>query len=349
MVWRQRREEAWAQLETPTERAGHDLDRFMEQYYLTDGQPDPAKKPEPLALYGITDDRVIAEIHRRAAQVPGLKIASAGSGPDRTFCVGWGRAAVCGLAGEIENVARGRQKRAIEAAWEKAMQFHQRFVDKSERPILAQSSAQVVPTSPALIMARGSFILQCKTVSENFPDHPKVTKLALDISDSAANNTDTLRAAVELGVFQGTAVLSFSQAVLDWFVRYYDKIPREATGRPLVTDTYGGAKRKSDIKAEGERPSKQRRTEESSLNRIHLRMRGRTSLDGQICADIQNGYLEFTDSAWTKFKGALDIPGIGGDIEVEGFRMAEKATIDPTPWNHYLPGLSQYSAHRHPS
>lgn len=320
----------------------------MEHYFLTDGQPDPAKKPDPLALYGFTDDQVIADLHGRASQVYGLEIVSAGSGPDRAVCVGWDRAAVCGLAGEIENISRDRRKKAVQAEWQKAMQSHQQFVDNSEPLVPAQASSIQPPASPPLMMACGSFVLQCKTLIDKFADLPNITKLALDISDSPANNGDTLRAAIDLGVFQGTAILSFSQAVMGWFVRYYEKTALEGTGRAHVSVTNGTKKRKSDVQADGERPSKQRKAEEPLPNRIYLQMRGRNATDGQVCSDIQHGYLDFTDSTWTKFRGVFDIPGVGSDIELEGFRVGEKAAVDPPPWIQYWPDMDHSSEDRDP-
>ncbi|KAJ4415611.1 hypothetical protein N0V82_007245 [Gnomoniopsis sp. IMI 355080] len=209
------REKPWAQLETPSERASHDLDRFMELYFLTDGQPDRAKKPEPLALFGITNDHVIEKIRQRAAQVPGLEVAIALSGPEHIICLGWDRADVCGLAGEIENIGKHKPKEAVQDRLEEAMQAQRKFIEteRSEATVLKQSSTRS-PEVLALLMARGSFTLQCKTVTDRFPDVPNISKLALDISDSAAKNGETLRAAVDLGVFRGTAVLSFSQAIM---------------------------------------------------------------------------------------------------------------------------------------
>lgn len=41
------------------------------------------------------------------------------------------------------------------------------------------------------------------------------------------------------------------------------------------------------------------------------------------------------DNVWSEFKGALGIPVLGSDIEIEGFRVAEKAAVHSYHWNQY--------------
>lgn len=316
----------------------------MEHYFLTDGQPDPAKKPEPLALYGLTDAQIIADIYQRAALVPGLEILNAGQGTNSALCIGWDHVAVCGLAGDVEHLSRERQRKMAQEEWEKAMETHRRFVEAE-----AESTSQfgrslhgAPPGEPLpLVTARGSFVLQCKAVAELYPDHTNVVNLSLDIADTIANNKETLRAAVNLGVFQGTAILSFSHDVMDWFVRFYDKTAQAAAARNSTAPSSGasGGKRKADGPADGERPIKQRKPSEPlPQGRIILQMRGRELIEGMICKDIQHGYLDFIDCAWTKFKGTIDIPGVGEDVEVEGFRVSNRAAVEPPPWSWFWPG-----------
>lgn len=372
-VWKQRQEQEWAQLETPTERAGHDLTRFMEHYFLTEGVPDPAKKPEPLALFNFTDENVVAELCERAAQVPNLEVANAGTGPDRAICIGWDRASVLSLAGEIQNVARENQKKRLEAEWEKAMLTHRQFASDTtvQTPPVATTSSTIDTTETALAalaespaatpvafqdtnnypkmislrLASGSFVLQCKAVTDTYQDLPNIGQLALDIAGSPANNVETLRANVELGAFQGTAILSFSQDILDWFVRRFDN-----TAAASMTKIYSAnreyaknrefgsnAKRKWSVPEEEERPSKQRKVEEPKAGRIYLRMRGRQAVNDEVCRDVQHGYLDFLDGNWSKFKGCFDIPGVGEDVEVEGFRVKRQHAVEPPPWEAFWP------------
>lgn len=184
------------------------------------------------------------------------------------------------------------------------MQCHQQFVDKSEPRSAAEASlTQIFARSSA---GNGPRFLR-PSVQDGYrhtsPTFQTFTKLALDSSDSPTINGDTLRAFVELGVFQGTAILSFADAVLDWFVKDYDKTALEATGPTQVSGTACGGKRKSDSHADGPRPDKQRKVEERPPGRNYLQMRGSKANDGQICSNIQHGYLDFIDSAWTKCKG----------------------------------------------
>lgn len=348
-----RQDEQWAELESPSERAGHDLDRFMNHYFLTGGQPDPAKKPEPLALCGFADDHVIPELQQRASQVPGLAVVATGQGHDHTLCIGWDRVAVCGLAGEIENLAKDRQRKRIQQEWEEAMKTHRQLHDKAEQIIHRHATmgnlAKSVPAT--LNTARGSFLLQCNTITNLHPDHPGLANFSLDISDGPANNGETLRAAVNLGVFQGTAILSLSQEVTDWFVRYFDRAALVATARNGTNGTASSSvattgRRKEDGAADGEPLTKQRKTApEGPLpeGRIFMQMRGREWIEGQICPDVHRGCLDFTSAACTKFTGKFDIPGVGEDIEVEGFRIGNSAAVEPLPWSWYWPGVQHFS------
>lgn len=318
----------------------------MEHYFLTDGQPDPAKKPEPLALYGLTDVQIISDIYERIVAVPSLNIIHAGQDADSAICIGWDHFAVCGLAADVESLARDKQRKAAHEEWEKAMETHHRLVEAA-----AEQLSEFVSSPPnkscALKAARGSFILQCKAIAELYPDYPSVVNLSLDIADSLANNSETLRAAVNLGVFQGTAILSFSHDVINWFVRHYDKTAQAAAARNNSTSSSDASrgKRKADSVADGERPTKQRKPDEpASHGRIILRMRGRELIGGNICEDVQHGYLDFTDNTWTKFKGVIDIPGVGEDLEVEGFRVSNHAVVEPPPWSWFWPGAEAPSS-----
>ncbi|KUI56513.1 hypothetical protein VP1G_03764 [Cytospora mali] len=348
-----RQEEQWAQLETPSERAGYDLDRFMEHYFLTDGQPDPAKKPEPLALYGFTDDQVITELQVRAADVPGLEIAMGGQGPDRTLCIGWDRAGVLGLAAEIENIEIDRQRKKIQDEWEKAMQKHQNCVSQSRAQAQVQAEAPSLGATMeeggnegfSLRKCRGSFVVKCQAIGEMYPDPFGI--FTVDISDSPAHNGETLRAAVNFGVFQGTAILSFNEPVLDWFARYYDRNALAAAGgdpnsAPLAASN---GKRKADGEAEDEPSAKQRRLDgPHPASRVLVRMRGRNIVVDQVWPEIQSGYLDFTDATCTEFKGVFDIPGVAEDVEVEGFRVAKFAAVEPPSWNWFWPVDQHVSA-----
>lgn len=343
-VWRLRQEEEWAQLETPSERALYNLDRFMDHYFLTDGQPDPAKKPEPIALHDITDEQMMAAVHDRVMFVNGLEIAVGGQGPERTMCIGWDRAAVCGLAGEIENMAKEKLRKRVQDDWERAMQSHHQFVESLQpaEPEVLQGSGPIPLTA-----ARGCFIVHCKPVMEKYPDHPNLANMALNISDSPANNGETLRAAVDLGVFQGTAVLSFSQPVVDWFVKYYDKSALAAAGisAPATPSGAKGGKRKAIDDSGDQRPIKQRKSDvPTPPGRILMRMRGRELIEGMLCPEVQEGYLEFLDSTCNKFTGVFDIPGVGEDLGIEGFRVSNEAAIEAPPWNWFWPILQQYPA-----
>lgn len=340
-----RQEEDWAQLETPSQRAGYDLDRFMEHYFLTNGQPDPAKKPEPIALYGFSDDQVIGELQVRATGVPGLEYAMGGEGLDRTLCIGWDHGAVCRLASEIQDIALQRQRKKNQDDWEKAMQSHRDYIARLQAQARVQAGAagpvKAAKKLTSLQHCCGSFVVKCQAVSEMFPDNANI--FAVDIADSPAQKGDTLLAGIDLGVFQGTAILAFDGAVLEWFTRYYEKSAIAATGKnpdnaSLLAST--GKRKADDGEVEGGPSTKQRKLDRPTPEgRVLLNMRGRNAMVGQICPDVQSGHLDFTDNDCNTFKGAFDIPGVGEDVEVEGFRVAKAAAMAPPPWNWFWPGV----------
>lgn len=332
-------EEEWARLETPSERAGYDMDRFMEHYFLSGGQPDPAKKLEPLAIYGFTDDQVITQLQERAADVPGLEFTVRGQGPDRTMCIGWDRAAVIGLAGEMESLAMERQRNQLQAEWDKAMQSHEDYVAQASiESHSAASPVKVTKKTLSLPRCRGSFVVKCQAIRDKFPD--LLSMFTMDISDSPAHNGETLRAAVHFGIFQGTAILSLNEPVLDWFAKYYDRNALVAAGRDpdSVSPAATNGKRKADSEAEGEPAAKKRKVDgPSPETRVLVRMRGGNMAVNQVWPGIQSGHLDFTDNACTGFMGVFDIPGVGENIEVEGFRVGDSAVDPPPPWNWFWP------------
>lgn len=320
----------------------------MEHYFLTDGNPDSAKKPEPVALDGLTDEAVINELLTRVSLVPGLDTVTAGYGTDHTICIGWDHTALCGLAVEIENHAREQKRVKIQADWEEAMRRHSDFAFSTQAQENLATSA--VPDRPLnLGNARGCFIVRCKAISEKYPDHPNIGSIAFNISDSPANNGETLRANIDFGVYQGTAILSFSQPVMDWFVRHYDKLAVEAANR-AITMALGNAttgKRKASAPAGGQRPNKQAKIDadpspgrvvvDPPPGRIFVQMRGRDPLTGLVYPEIQSGHLDFTDVNWAKFVGVFSVPGVGQDLEIEGFRVANEAVVQPEPWSLFWP------------
>lgn len=312
----------------------------MEHYFLTNGQPDPTKKLEPVALYQITDEQLTTAIHEKVALVPGLVIAVSGQGPDSTMCIGWDTAAVYALVGEIENMAKEKQRKRVQDEWEKAMHSHRQFVQSVQ--LAATNHSTVNPSqSRPLTAAQGSFAVQCKAVMEKYPDHPNLANLAFNIVDSPANNGETLRAAVDFGVFQGTAILSCSQPVLDWFVRHYDKtaiIEAGLTPPSPASSAASGRKRKADGENDKQRPEKQQKYDQVlPPDRIFVQIRGRELIKGKICPEIQQGCLYFVDAACTKFNGIFDIPGVGNDIEVQGFKVSIDTVVEAPPWNWFWP------------
>jgi hypothetical protein len=92
---------------TPGDKADYDLDLFLEHYFITNGQPNHHKTPDPLSLGGF-DDRL--GLHLKAGEVPGLYTKSVGPNDNRTLCMGWNIKAADALAASINTRALEAEK-----------------------------------------------------------------------------------------------------------------------------------------------------------------------------------------------------------------------------------------------
>lgn len=81
---KQREDEAFNRCTTAGERANCDAGRFLDYYFLTNGEPDQTETPEAFVVYGV-DDRM--PLHQMATEIPRLHMSS-GSYGDRGVCIG---------------------------------------------------------------------------------------------------------------------------------------------------------------------------------------------------------------------------------------------------------------------
>ncbi|KAH6886340.1 hypothetical protein B0T10DRAFT_461790 [Thelonectria olida] len=130
---KRRKDDEFTTCKTPSQRASCDVDHFLEHYFLTNGQPDPNKTPEPLTLQLDLTSRI--DVHLKAEKIPGLYRAG-GDGMNRpALAIGWDEAEVHILDSKIHKHVRRRPsvdgvlaQRTVEVLRERRMEQHREFV-----------------------------------------------------------------------------------------------------------------------------------------------------------------------------------------------------------------------------
>ncbi|KAH6986915.1 hypothetical protein EDB80DRAFT_731134 [Ilyonectria destructans] len=311
---KQQEDDEFAKCTTPGQRASLDLDRFMEYYFLTEGQPDQAKTTKPLAVHGF-DDR--SSLHSIAERVNGLHTENGENGDNRTACLRWDRNAVCGLAGRIDAEAAKIRKQQQDSQWENAMEAHRQYVKQSSQGETPQgqkgtSAKRARAPSFDLQRCRGSYIVQCKPVSNGWSEHGDST-FTLDV----CRGTDgTLMADFQFGIIEGTMLLGLSDEELDDIAEAgshsdssSDCGSSDNDDEEVESDQEQKRKGKkrlaqavSNEKARGEGRGAKRGKVMPSLSRwVYYRLRGRETGEGQILPDIESGHLDFINDRCARF------------------------------------------------
>ncbi|KAK8209397.1 hypothetical protein IWZ01DRAFT_317521 [Phyllosticta capitalensis] len=370
---RKEHEEAFARCKTLSEKASFDFSLFLEHYFLTDGKPNPAKAPEPMTVRMEHRTWVRAftsphgDPHQLARQV-GLHAALSAdcrkplpfnSGPRKYYRlrIGHDHAVVERFAHEI--VA---QEEA--AAQKKRDDDYDHCVARARRRNLRSFD---------LRQCIGSYVVECDKVVRFSKDY-KDAVLTMDISPAGS---ETLVAAFDFGLVQGTMLLSLSEENLDAMVgavssARYDNTEDEVDDDPddpwasiypaYSTDerrkqtlaqavaskqarggndgSAAGASKKgggSIKKSSHNAPRKKRRIIMPSLSRrVHYRLRGQETLQGEIYPDPEAGHLDFLSNGCEKFMGlAYLFPGLDSNVRFTGYKVAEQPRRKPEPWSTF--------------
>lgn len=325
-------DEAWAKCSTPAEQAEQDLNRFVAHYFLTDGAPDPAKTPEPMALYGFGNR---SQLHAAAERIRGLETTSGGEGDTRTICIGWDRSAVWRLAGEVGSESRRRETSKADEKWAARMKDHERLVQQVRNAGPYVHPKNVIEP-PALRKSRGSYIIRCEQVAGEWPSPLPFT---LDVMSGPA--FFVAAGHLDLGFFEGTMLFSLDDDRLENYITGEDSEDEDDSEE--VDDDFDqdvGSKRKSAPSKAKSAPAKRPRGRppkkgKTPAHRVFIRLRGRETGEGEIQPDPRDGYLDFSDEYFTKFSGQVDLPYLSGTVKLEGFKVSTSAQRRYSPWSSF--------------
>ncbi|KAK1249269.1 hypothetical protein MKX07_002785 [Trichoderma sp. CBMAI-0711] len=359
---KQRDDEAFAKCKTPGERANCDLDRFMDMYFLTNGKPDKSKTPKPLALSGFQDR---SSLHSRAERVPGLETCSGGPPSSRELCIGWDRSEVFALASRVSERAYEAEKAQQTAEWEQQMARHRRYIARS---LGTGSGGSRQPDKFDLARCLGSYIIQCDEIADQWPDVVRGHTLTMDISKGKGN---TLLAAYDFGIIEGTMILSLSEDTLKAIVggdtseseasRSDDFYSSEDDGDGDEEGIHtqqpdGGIKRKAGQFSSLARATasavvrhpvtaKRRKTGAmpSLTRRVYLRLRGRETGEGEIIPDPDSGHIDFLSNSCATFAGLVyHLTFVAKNVEFRGYKVSDTPRVKPEAWEDF-----SYEAYEH--
>ncbi|RMJ07024.1 hypothetical protein CDV36_013387 [Fusarium kuroshium] len=286
---------------TAGKRAQHDINRFLDLYFFTNGNPDPTKTPAPLALYGYRD---IHTIYVEAGRVPCLSLISGGSGKNQVLCVGWDSFAVRKLAETIGETNRKDED-------------HQRDNDREH-----DTDYQLCGPAPDQNLANasqpldlewlfGSYVIQFEGITE---DWHMTDVFTLDIGEL---NDGVLMAAYDFGDVWGTMILSQSEEKLDLWAMLNDN-PRQtlAKARQRLPKRYGIIP--------------------SAPRRLFYKIRGRERGEDVIFYFPQRGHIDILDDECTKLSGMAErLAHMGSNLQFWGHKVADEPNKHIQGWGEF--------------
>ncbi|KAL7928524.1 hypothetical protein V8C35DRAFT_332684 [Trichoderma chlorosporum] len=205
-------DEAFEKCKTPSQRAAFDPQRFMDMYFLTNGLPDKTKTTEVLTLSGLKGGSA-GKLRRIARNFSDLHFQNVDYLSDGEFCIGWDRKKVTELALD---------------QWDRDSQEVELLIERQKRSKhVTQASSEETSNG-------------ANNGSETFN------------KDISGGDKKMDRAAVDVGIIEGTRLLSLSEgksAALDEDSEASDEDEEEVDTVPPVSS--GGMKRRRDEDSEG--------------------------------------------------------------------------------------------------
>ncbi|KAL6690047.1 hypothetical protein J3F84DRAFT_405444 [Trichoderma pleuroticola] len=333
-AWRaemkRRDDEAFARCKTPSERAAFDPQRFIDMYFLTDGEPDMAKTTEALALDGLDRGWKLQDLARK---VPGLHTWGAKTITDRK-----------------DETIRAQN----EVLWKEQLERYQKYVAQ----VQSKGTNGTNQHSEVFNLDRcqGSYIIRCDEITEGWLDTLKGHMLTMDISSGKGS---TRRAAYDFGIIEGTMILSLSEDAFQALDSQYsegssgdedgedenqddeDK-DRDDTDSQVSTN---GKKRKpgDDVQAQGtgHANAKRRKTNPlpSPTRRVYFRLHGRETGEGEVLPYPDSGHIDFLSDDYASFAGVVyELTHVGQNVEFRGYRVSDRPRVKPEPWETFLYG-----------
>ncbi|KAK7937700.1 uncharacterized protein PG986_014568 [Apiospora aurea] len=333
----------------PETQASEDLDKFLAHYFMNDqGEPDPAKTIEPLALY--TECELSCKLYEKAQHVPGLETASGGEGDWKALCIGWDRDAVRALAYEVDAKSRDELEDAKVEDWRQWMQTYNTHAYWAADP----DNTNVIPKSrqPAQLQAcKGHYKVRCEALEKVWSSQEIFTLDVADGPDPSTTGPSITLGRLEMTFFEGT-MLSLNEQDMDTYIdgasdkedSSIDTDESEGTDEEtdeeeveVTKDTaVSGSKRKAaPASATRSRSAKKERKEPKHARRVYLRLRDCELHEGQIWPTPGKGHLDFTDDTYTRFNGVVLLPFLYTTVTFQGYRMYETVVKDPEPWESF--------------
>lgn len=336
---------------TPVDLANHDCSLFLAKYFLDrDWKPDPSKSPFPILLPGLSDRLALQQA---ADTVPGLKTSSGGEGDLRVVVIGWIRAAI------FEETERISAEQAIlrdemSPTWQERLQKHYSFINTL--PVLSK------PRKFAIESAQGNYAVECRGVMDNYShDDDSSIRIIHSKTDGwvgvfkigviyGVMRLDTDRKALlarckateknESRVDDHTG-MDIALEELGTTEEDDDASGEEDVFSDLSADERDqGDEPKSHISASAvvrekrksaptraPNPAAKRPKPSSSIspNRLYFKWRGREKGQCEVAYDgykKNTGYLQFTDSNFTKFESTISSDRIGKNVRFQGFKVS---------------------------
>lgn len=348
---KRRDDEAFKNCKTPDERATFDPNRFMDLYFLTDRKPDKAKTTEPLALRGYHDKW---KLHNMAEKVPGLHTYSGGLSPDRELCIGWNREEVFKLASSISDRADKANKAQQKAKWEQQLEIHQKYTAQMQSKETS-NGANKHPKAFSLDRCQGSYVIQCREITEGWLDDLRGHTHTMDISSGSGN---TLRATYDFGIIEGAMILSLSEDTLQTIVSE-DNLDSEASLSDEDDededdeDSTSGKKRKlgkaslaQASAALRDANAKRRKTTPlpSLSRRVYFRLRGRETGEGEVFSNPDSGHIDFLSDSCATFAGLVyDLTHVGENVEFRGYKVSDTPREKLEDWESFSHAAYEYA------
>jgi hypothetical protein len=302
----------FSKLGSPSKEAEFDRSLFLSKHFLDDnGAPDRSKTRQPLSLPGLDN---IVSLSRAASKIPGLH-TRIGETDDtsRVLVIGWDEGSVWEEADRIssQNAVERKKKQR-----EKKMQEHRDYVARRKH-LRAKKTFDAK-------YAVGSYIVECKSISEQWPDMDDLT-----MNITQAKGLGELVADFDFGVLDGIMRLGSDAELLSTPPEYDE----DETAFP-------GSKRKWPAQRSGSQSSKKSRKSTSSgqPRRLYLRWRGRETGEGELEMDDDDsntGYLDFVDNSCTAFNGVADLTFVGPKVTLCGYKISSDGGEMIKSWDAY--------------
>lgn len=331
------RREEFDKLGSPSKEANYDEKQFMAKYFLNArGGPDRSKTLVPMALPGLHSRM---GIHAAAERIPGLITQSGGTGDSRTLVIGWDISAVSKKVSDIDLEAAKARKEALDAAQKLKMAKLEAFVASLRRKGSSKKELDFED-------ARGQYIIECEQISSGWD----AEHLSLRICLTGSNDWPLrLVGLFDLGVIQGIMHIGPKPQDLphsELVSSGEDSDERDGTPVQVEEFCYGRRieKRKMGSQAGKGSSAKNKKRVKTISNttckssRLHLLWRGRETGEGMIELDyyrLHTGHIEFKDNECTRFVGAINVPCIGKDVPVQGYKVSTLGGPISDAWSNY--------------